>query len=59
MQLQRALQRGTLPEADIRRLMENQASREARLAIADHVIRTDPPLERIKQTLQTLLEDRN
>jgi dephospho-CoA kinase len=59
MQLQRALQRGTLPEADIRRLMENQASREARLAIADHVIRTDQPLERIKQTLQTLLEDRN
>jgi dephospho-CoA kinase len=59
MQLQRALQRCTLPEADIRRLMENQASREARLAIADHVIRTDQPLERIKQALHTLLEDRN
>lgn len=59
MQLQRALQRGTLPKADIRRLMENQASREARLAIADHVIQTDQSLEYIEQTLRTLLEHHN
>ncbi len=58
-QLQRALDRGTLPEADIRNLMQQQASRKTRLAMADHIIQTDQPLEHIKQALQTLLEQPN
>lgn len=55
-QLQRALERGTLPEADIRNLMQQQASRSDRLAIANHIIDASQPLDQLQNSLQDLLK---
>ncbi|MEO8308819.1 MAG: dephospho-CoA kinase [Pseudomonadota bacterium] len=54
MQLRRLMVRDGLGEADARRMLEAQASREARLAIADDVIRNDGDITTLAAQVQGL-----
>lgn len=48
LQVQRAMARSRLPEADVRAIMAAQFSRDQRLALADDVIRNDGTLEELQ-----------
>ncbi len=54
LQLQRAMQRDHQSEAEIRAIISSQASRNARLAVADDIIHNDGSLEHLQQQVTAL-----
>jgi len=54
-QLQRAIARDQLAEKDIRKIIQQQATRAERLAIADIILNTEQPLETLRKDIQLLL----
>jgi len=56
LQLHRLMVRDGLNEADARQMIQAQATREARLAIADDVIHNDGDIGRLAQQVQALHE---
>ena len=57
LQLQRAMQRDTSDESGIRNIMQAQATREQRKAIADDIILNDGDLQHVKQSVAQLHQD--
>lgn len=55
-QIQRTQQRSKLTATEIRTIMQQQATREQRLSIADWVIDSDQPLEKVQQQVKTIEE---
>ena len=54
LQIKRVMQRNGLSEEEVRRIMQTQASRAERLAIADDVIRNDGDLASLTQQIEKL-----
>jgi dephospho-CoA kinase len=54
LQLRRTSERDHLPEAEIRKIMETQSTRGARLQAADDVIRNDSDLEHLRAEVERL-----
>jgi len=58
-QLERTLSRGRLSADEVKTIIDQQASRQQRLALADYVIDTDQSLDSMQQNLQQLLREIN
>ena len=56
IQISRVRQRNKLPEAEVRRIMASQSSREARLSAADDVIDNSGPIAAMQQRVRELHE---
>lgn len=54
-QLERAIARDQLAEKDLRKIIQQQATRAERLAIADIILNTEKPLETLRKDIQSLL----
>ncbi|MBD3612817.1 MAG: dephospho-CoA kinase [Hydrogenovibrio crunogenus] len=54
-QLKRAITRDQLPAEDIQKIIQQQATRAERLAVADIILNTEQPLETLRKDIQSLL----
>lgn len=54
-QLKRAIARDQLPEEAIQKIIQQQATRNERLAIADIILNTEQPIETLRKDIQSLL----
>ncbi|MDG4811831.1 dephospho-CoA kinase [Hydrogenovibrio sp. 3SP14C1] len=54
-QLERAMIRDQLPEKDIQKIIQQQASRAERLAIADIILNTEQPLDELRKKVHSLI----
>lgn len=55
IQLKRAIARDQLPEEAIQKIIQQQATRNERLAIADIILNTEQPIETLRKDIQSLL----
>lgn len=54
-QLKRAITRDNLPEEDIQKIIQQQATRAERRAIADIILNTEQPVETLRKNIHSLL----